>query len=182
VYIQQLREAVLPPVQNIVIIFKQITILILHSFTCRLVTPLKSIYSSMHVSNILVLTVRCTVLSFVFQIFPLFIPSMSLIFLFLLFVARFSVLSFRYSLFLFLNCLRVSRLLLFRLSQFLSLGSCNYAVWLVSFGLNILSIAHRTVAYASSIHYNLDYLSISKAVLISTSVSMFSKTAKPFEM
>jgi hypothetical protein len=30
------------------------------------------------------------------------------------------------------------------------------AVWLVSFGLTILSILHRTMAYASSIHDNLD--------------------------
>jgi hypothetical protein len=46
--------------------------------------------------------------------------------LFLLFVAISSVLSFRYSLFLFLKCLLVSRLILFRLSPFILLGFYNH--------------------------------------------------------
>jgi hypothetical protein len=49
------------------------------------------------VSNVLVLTVRCKL-----------------------------IYSFRYSLFLFLKFLLVSRLILFRLSPFISLGSCNH--------------------------------------------------------
>jgi hypothetical protein len=43
--------------------------------TSRLVVPLKFIYSSMQVSD--VLTVGCKLINFVFQIFPLFIPEMS---------------------------------------------------------------------------------------------------------
>jgi hypothetical protein len=39
------------------------------------VTPLKVIYSSIQISNVLVLTVRCELINFVFQIFPLFIPE-----------------------------------------------------------------------------------------------------------
>jgi hypothetical protein len=34
------------------------------------------IFSSIQVSNVLVLTVRCKLINFVFQIFPLFIPEM----------------------------------------------------------------------------------------------------------
>jgi hypothetical protein len=41
-----------------------------------LVTPLKVIYSSIQVSNVLVFTVRCKLINFVSQIFPLFIPEM----------------------------------------------------------------------------------------------------------
>jgi hypothetical protein len=37
----------------------------------------KVIYSSIQVSNVLVLTVNCKLINFVFQIFPLFIPEMS---------------------------------------------------------------------------------------------------------
>jgi hypothetical protein len=40
------REIVLPPIQNVVGICKQITILILHQVTFMLATPLKVIYSS----------------------------------------------------------------------------------------------------------------------------------------
>jgi hypothetical protein len=47
-YIQYLR-VVLPPLQNIVGICKQITILNLHLVTSRLVTPLKFIYSCIQV-------------------------------------------------------------------------------------------------------------------------------------
>jgi hypothetical protein len=43
---------------------------------CRLVTPLKLIYSSIQVSNVLVLTVRCKLIDIVFHILPLFIPKM----------------------------------------------------------------------------------------------------------
>jgi hypothetical protein len=42
----------------------------------RLVAPLKFIYYSMQVSNVLVLTVRFKLINFVFQILPLLIPEM----------------------------------------------------------------------------------------------------------
>jgi hypothetical protein len=45
-YIQQMRELVLTPIQNAMGISKQITILILHQVSSKLVTPLKFIYSS----------------------------------------------------------------------------------------------------------------------------------------
>jgi hypothetical protein len=47
-------------------------------------------------------------------------------FLFLLFISSSLILLFRYSFFLFLKCLLVSHLTLFRLSAFISLGSCNH--------------------------------------------------------
>jgi hypothetical protein len=45
-YIQQLREVILPPIQNVVQTCKQITILILHQDSSRLATLLKFIYAS----------------------------------------------------------------------------------------------------------------------------------------
>jgi hypothetical protein len=56
-----------------------------------LVTPLKLIYSSTQVSDVLVFTVWCKLIKFIFQVFPLFI----------------------------LKYLRASRLTLFRLSPFI---------------------------------------------------------------
>jgi hypothetical protein len=50
--------------------------------TSRLVIPLKFIYSSIYISNVLVLTVRCNLTYSVFQIFPLFIPKLSAGFMF----------------------------------------------------------------------------------------------------
>jgi hypothetical protein len=41
-----------------------------------LVTLIKLIYSSVHVSNFLVLTFRYKLINFFFQIFPLFTPEM----------------------------------------------------------------------------------------------------------
>jgi hypothetical protein len=43
----------------------------------QLVAPLKLIYFSIHVSDVLVFIVRCKLIDFVFQIFSLFIPEMS---------------------------------------------------------------------------------------------------------
>jgi hypothetical protein len=77
IHIQLLRKVVLPPIQNIVEICKQITILIFHYVISRLVAPLKLIYSSIQVSDVLVLTVRCKLVGFVFQVFPLFILEIS---------------------------------------------------------------------------------------------------------
>jgi hypothetical protein len=41
-----------------------------------MVAPFKFIYSSIQVSDVLVLTVRCKLINLVFQIFPLFILEM----------------------------------------------------------------------------------------------------------
>jgi hypothetical protein len=41
-----------------------------------LVAPLKFIYSSVQVSDLLVLTVYCKLINFLSQTFPLFIPEM----------------------------------------------------------------------------------------------------------
>jgi hypothetical protein len=42
-----------------------------------MVAPLKFIYSSVQVSDVLVLTVRCKLINFVVQIFLIFIPVIS---------------------------------------------------------------------------------------------------------
>jgi hypothetical protein len=52
VHIQEMRKVV-PPIQNIVGIRKQITILIIHRVISRLVAPLKFIYCSIQVSDVL---------------------------------------------------------------------------------------------------------------------------------
>jgi hypothetical protein len=70
------RVVVLPHIQNIEGIRKQITSLIFHEVASRSVTPLKLIYSSIEVSNVFVLIVRCDLINFVFQIFPFFISEM----------------------------------------------------------------------------------------------------------
>jgi hypothetical protein len=49
---------------------KQITILILHCVISRLVHPLKIIYFSVQISDVLVLTAHCKLINFVFQILP----------------------------------------------------------------------------------------------------------------
>jgi hypothetical protein len=90
-------------------------------------------------------------------------------------------LSFRYSLFLFLKCLLVAHLILFRLFPFISLGSC------ILWSNNIL---HRTMAHAFSVHNNLDSLAdilifsliVSQALFAYTSVSKFSSAANLFEI
>jgi hypothetical protein len=81
------------------LICKHITNHILHWVSFRLVTLLKLIYFSIQVSVVLVLNLPCKVINFVFQVFPIL---------------------------LFLKCLLASRLILFRLSQFCSLGSCYH--------------------------------------------------------
>jgi hypothetical protein len=72
---QSLRKIVLRPGKNVVGICKQITILILHEVASMLVATIKLIYSSIQVTDVLVLTVRCKLINFAFQIFPLFIPG-----------------------------------------------------------------------------------------------------------
>jgi hypothetical protein len=68
IHSQQLTK-VLQPIQNVVEICKQITILILHYVTSRLKAPLKFIYSSIQVSEVLGLTVCCKLIKFVFLSF-----------------------------------------------------------------------------------------------------------------
>jgi hypothetical protein len=77
----------------------------------------------------------------------------SLMFSSLLCVASSLILSFRYSLFLFLKCLLASCLTLFRLSPFIWLRSCNHCS-LACF-LQVLNILHRTMVYATLLHNNL---------------------------
>jgi hypothetical protein len=64
----------------------------------------------------------------------------------------------QYFLFLFLKCLLVSRLILFRLSPFIPFGTCNHYNLAVSFHLILFSILRRATAYTSSIRNNLDSL------------------------
>jgi hypothetical protein len=80
VYIEQLREMVPPPSQNIVGVYNQITPLILYYIISRLVTLLKINDALIQVSNIFYLTVSFKFINFSFQIFLLFVPEMSNIF------------------------------------------------------------------------------------------------------
>ena len=99
-YIQQLREMIPPPVQNIVKVCNQITLLIIYYVSSRLVNFLKVTDAPVQVSDILFLTV-----CFSFMILP-------------------SI----YSLCLFLWCLLASPLLLFTLSTLLWFGSCKHCI------------------------------------------------------
>jgi hypothetical protein len=51
------------------------TIPIIYKVISRLIIPIKVIYSSIQVSDVLVLNASCKLINFVFQIFPLFIPE-----------------------------------------------------------------------------------------------------------
>jgi hypothetical protein len=97
---------VLPPSQTFLTMRKKIALLILYQISFRLVTLLKFSYAPIQVSDVLILTVYCLLL--------LFTVSISLI------------LSFKYSLFLFLKCLLASLLTLRKLSSFTTLGSCTH--------------------------------------------------------
>jgi hypothetical protein len=72
-HIQQLREVVLPTILKCC---GNLQADHHSSFTSRLVDPLKLIYSSTQVSDVLVLTIRSKLINFVFQIFSFFIPEM----------------------------------------------------------------------------------------------------------
>jgi len=74
-YIHYLTEVILPSVQNIVGICKQITIIIFYYVSYRLVTFRKFIYASIHISHIFVLTVRFKLINLFFQIFPPFVAE-----------------------------------------------------------------------------------------------------------
>jgi hypothetical protein len=108
-------------------ICKQITIFILYEVVSRLVAPIKCVYSSIQVSNVLVL-----------------------------FLARSLILSFRYTLFLFVKCL------LSYIVQIIpiSLESCTHSLLIYFLDQIILSTIHETMAYASSFRsYLVDTLS-----------------------
>ena len=75
----------------------------------------------------------------------------SLIFWILLLVSSSSVLAFRYSFFLFLKCLLVSYLTLFRLSTWLWFGSCTHCILASFLGSKKKVNIHQTMGYAASI-------------------------------
>jgi hypothetical protein len=74
-YIQYMREVFLPPIQNVVGICKQITILTLYQVSSKLVTLLNSF---IHVckSGMFRFLLCFKLINFVFQIFPLFVLEM----------------------------------------------------------------------------------------------------------
>jgi hypothetical protein len=80
-YIQYQREVFLLPIQNVVRICKQVTISMIQEVTSRLVTAIKSIYSSIQVRNVVLLTVQCIVnnFSFRYSLF-FFVPEMPAVF------------------------------------------------------------------------------------------------------
>ena len=75
--IQHMREMVPPPSQNTVQVCSQITFVILHYTSSRLVTILKVTDAPILVLNIFYLTVSFEFLNFSFQIFLLCVPEMS---------------------------------------------------------------------------------------------------------
>jgi len=95
-HIQQMGEMVPLPSQNIVGVCNQISLLLLYYISSRLVTLFKVIDAPIQVPDIFYFT-----------------------------VSSFSILTFRYSFFLFLKFLLASRLMLFVLSTLLWLGFCT---------------------------------------------------------
>ena len=76
-HIEELGETVPPPSHNIVGVCHQVTILILHYITSRLVPILKVIDAPIQVPNVLDLTVSLKLLNFISQLCLLFVPEMS---------------------------------------------------------------------------------------------------------
>jgi hypothetical protein len=76
-YIEQMREMVPPPSQHNVAVCTQITLLILYYISSRLVTLLKIADAPIQASDIFYLSAAFKLITFSFQIFPLFIPEMS---------------------------------------------------------------------------------------------------------
>ena len=76
-YIEELREMVPPPSQNIVGVCNKITLLIPYYMSSKLVTRLKIIDTPKQFSVIFYFTVILKLISFSFQIFLLFVPEMS---------------------------------------------------------------------------------------------------------
>ena len=101
VYLQYLGETVPSPSQNTVGVCNQITFVILHYISSRLVPLLKVIDAPIQVPNIFDLTVSFKFLNFSFQVCLLF---------------------------WFLKCLLTSHLTLFRLSTLFGLGSCIHCI------------------------------------------------------
>jgi hypothetical protein len=66
-----------PPIQDILEICYQITILILYNINSRLLPFLKFIYTSVQVSNIFVFIISFKVISFAFRIFPFLVRKCS---------------------------------------------------------------------------------------------------------
>jgi len=79
-HIQYLGEIVPPPSQNTVGVCKQITFVIHHYISSRLVTLLKVIDAPVQVPNIFHLAISFKFLNFSFQICLLFVPEMSVSF------------------------------------------------------------------------------------------------------
>jgi hypothetical protein len=78
-FIEQLRATVPPTTQNTVAVCNQITLLILHYTSSRLVTLLTVIGAPMQDPNMFDLTVIFQFINFSFQIF-LFVPEISVSF------------------------------------------------------------------------------------------------------
>jgi len=157
-YIQQLGEIVSPPSQNTVGVCNQITFVILHYISSRLVTLLKDIKS----------------------LTPLY---KSLIFMILLLVSSSSILAFRYAFFLFLKCLLASRLTLLWLGSFIH---CILACFLWSenpkhsssnHGLCCFNSCNPRTSLAEVLMFS---LMLSQALLKSSSSLQFSKAANLF--
>jgi hypothetical protein len=113
-------------------------------------------------------------------------------FLFFLFVASSSILSFRYSLILFLQCLLVSHLIPFRLSPYISRESCNHynlAYFLPcnkfehpSSNHGLCFFIHNNLIDSLWLKFLIFSLNISQALFISTSASEISKILNLFEI
>jgi len=76
-YIQYLGQIVPPSSQNTVGVCNQITFVILHYVSSRLVTVLEVIDAPIQIPNIFDLTVSFKFLNFSFQMCLLFVPEMS---------------------------------------------------------------------------------------------------------
>jgi hypothetical protein len=73
---QQQRNITSTCLKNVLWFCKQITILIFHQVIPRLVATLNS-FIPLYVSDVVVRTVHCKLINFVFKIFPLFTPETS---------------------------------------------------------------------------------------------------------
>ena len=125
-YIQQLRKLIPPPTQYSVGVKNLITLIILYSISCRLVTILKAIDVHIRKPDIFALTVCFRFIQFNCKISP----------------------------YLILKYLLASRLTLFKLS--ILLWFVTTAFQLASFDLKIVNILHHTMVQAASVHTDLD--------------------------
>ena len=132
--IEQVRITVRSPSENTLRVCNQITLFVLYCISSRLVTRLKISNDPVNIS-------------FFF-------------FLHLLLVSSSSILSFRYSFFLFVKCLLTSFLTFFRLCTLLCFGSCNHSILAYFLCSKNINIYHHTTVYAASIRTDLDSLSL----------------------